>query len=392
MRAARNLSRAATVLLAGAALLLASLTFGTAPLFVPGAALALLGLITPLYGALAARRGTLTRVIACEHVVEDQPLDATIIVRRGRAGLPGAEIHDPFATEPVELTVPPAPVGRRTPYEVTLRASFPRRGVWRLEPPELVVHDPLGLASFTRRSAAEPDEVLVLPRIEAVSWLAQGRGRRLLGPDAGGVDEPFAAVDLDGLRPYRTGTPASRIHWPALARGHGLLERQLRADGEARPLIVLDARPGPGDGAPEGLDAIVRAAASLTLELAHRGGCRVLLPGRRRPTVVEPDLRAWSALHVHLALVLSAGTGPPALGELSASAPVLYLADCDPRRPPARLSELRGPSRILVVPDARTGGGSPAPAFTVSGCRGHVVGGRPRRRHSASRTRSGVAS
>ncbi len=382
MGAARDLSRAAAVLLAGTALLLAALTFGTAPLFVPGGALILLALVAPSYCWLTSRRGTVTRVIAADHVVEDQPLEAVLVVRRGRGGLPGAEIHDAFAGAPVELTVAPAPLGRRAAVEVVLRASFPRRGVWPLPPPVLVVHDALGLASFTRRSAADPDEVLVLPRVEAVSWLARGRGSRLLGPDAGGVEEPFAAVDLDGLRPYRTGSPASRIHWQALARGRGLLERQLRADGEARPLIVVDARTPPGAAAQEGLDAIVRAAASLTLELARRGGCRVLLPGRRRPVVVEPDLRAWPALHVHLALVASAAHGPPALGELSASAPVLYLAVCDPRRQPARLAELRGPSRILVVPD--TGAeGAPAPAFTVSGCRGHLVGGRRRDRSRA---------
>src|SRR5205807_7539470 len=106
--------------------------------------------------------------------------------------------------------------------------------------------------------------------------------------------DPLAAVDIDGLRPYRHGTSASRIHWPAFARGAGLLERRLRADSDMRPLVVLDAR---GSGPPEHLDAAVRAAASLTLELARRRGCRVLLPGERRGIVVEPDLVAWRRVH-----------------------------------------------------------------------------------------------
>ena len=54
--------------------------------------------------------------------------------------------------------------------------------------------------------------------------------------------EPMGATEVDGLRPYRQGTPASRIHWPALARGAGLLERRLRADTDSRPLVVVDAR------------------------------------------------------------------------------------------------------------------------------------------------------
>jgi uncharacterized protein (DUF58 family) len=376
--------RAAAVILCGAALLLASLTFDAAPLFVCGAGLVLLAIIGPPFSWLAARRGDVTRRLGDGHVVEDQPLEAVLAVRRGRLGLPGAEIHDPFAGGPVALTVAPGPLGRRRTLELTLRASFPRRGLWRLEPPALVVRDPLGLISFTRRCDAEPQDVLVLPRVEPVRWLADGRGRRLLGAEAGGTEEPFAAVDLDGLRPYRTGTPASRIHWSALARGRGLLERQLRADGEARPLIVLDARAGERDE----LDSIVRAAGSLTLELARRGGCRVLLPGVRRPLAIEPDLRGWPAVHVRLALVVAARSGPPPLVGLSASAPVFYLAACDPRRPPVRLAELRGAVRVLVISEARAGEGAPASAFAVSGCRGYVIGGARARRRGPSHVRS----
>ena len=103
----------------------------------------------------------------------------------------------------------------------------------------------------------------MLPRTERVKWVP-GRGRSGAGPRAPRRVEPIGAIDVDGLRPYRPGTPASRIHWPALARGAGLLERRLRADTDTRPLVVLDAR---GDGPPEQLDAAVRAAASLVLEL-----------------------------------------------------------------------------------------------------------------------------
>src|SRR5439155_4932797 len=135
-------------------------------------------------------------------------------------------------------------------------------------------------------------ELLVLPRTEPVSWSTRERAARSEGPDRRPVDEPPASVDVDGLRPYRPGTPASRIHWAALARGAGLLERRLRSDGDTRPLVVLDAR---GSGPPEHLDAAVRAAASLTLELARRGGCRLLLPGERRAVAVEADLASWPA-------------------------------------------------------------------------------------------------
>src|SRR5204863_261368 len=82
-------------------------------------------------------------------------------------------------------------------------------------------------------------------------------------------------------RPYQTSSPASRIHWPALARGHGMMERRLRMDMDARPLVVLDTRGPAGEDA---VDEAVRAAASLALHLARAGGCALLLPGERRAT------------------------------------------------------------------------------------------------------------
>src|SRR5947199_4686424 len=106
---------------------------------------------------------------------------------------------------------------------------------------------------------------------------------------AGGVSAFSAALPLvqsmsspyvSGLRPYRPGTPGSRISWPALARGAGLLGRRLRSDRDSGPLVVLDVR---WSGPSARVDAAVRAAASLTVELARRSGCDLLVPGERRP-------------------------------------------------------------------------------------------------------------
>ena len=117
------------------------------------------------------------------------------------------------------------------------RRSFPRRGLRRIDPPTLVVSDALELARVVRVSASPPQELLVLPRTERVQWVP-GRGGEVAPRDRRGPVEPFGATEIDGLRPYRQGTPASRIHWAALARGAGLLERRLRADTETRPLVV----------------------------------------------------------------------------------------------------------------------------------------------------------
>src|SRR5262249_55423535 len=149
---------------------------------------------------------------------------------------------------------------------VRIDVRFARRGARALPAPVLELRDPLGVAARTVGMAGE-ERLLVLPRVHPVTAVGDGSPVQ-----SGGRAAPLAGaeVELDGLRPYREGAPASRIHWPALARGAGLLERRLRPDGEGRPLVVLDAA---GPAATEDLDAAVRAAASLAYALSNAGGC-----------------------------------------------------------------------------------------------------------------------
>ncbi len=59
----------------------------------------------------------------------------------------------------------------------------------------------------------------------------------------------------------------------------------MRADADTRPLVVLDLR---GTRVEADVDAAVRAAGSLCVHLADRGGVALLLPGDRRPLRLEP--------------------------------------------------------------------------------------------------------
>ena len=128
--------------------------------------------------------------------------------------------------------------------------------------------------------------------------------------------EASAEIEMESLRPYREGAPASRIHWPTVARVGTLMERRLLADSDSQPLVVVDSTE-PADEA--ALDKAVRAAASLCVHLARKGGCSVLLPGDRRAVDLGADLAGWPALHARLALVepvtgAPAASGPPAGG------------------------------------------------------------------------------
>jgi len=372
--------RALGIGVAGVALTLIAFLFDTSPLFVLGAGLALLGIATPAWIVLAARGTRIERRLDDRRVIEDEPLEASIEVHTGRLRLPVAEVLEPLAAGPIPLP--------RRARSATIRVvvRFERRGRRRLDPPSLIIHDPLDIARVVRAGAERPRELIVLPRTAPVNWVDGARGDRRSAAAAFARPEALAAVDLDGLRPYRPGTPASRIHWQALARGAGLLERRLRVEGDTSPLVVLDAG---GDARTDDVDAAVRAAASLALELAREGGCALLLPGERRPTPIEADLGAWPAAHVRLALV-AGGPGSPAplLGGQARLGPVFYVAALSLERiPPAVLGVARG-ARVLVVPGpphaekqvaARVPGSSRPlrPSFEVAGCRGYVLRSRP---------------
>jgi uncharacterized protein (DUF58 family) len=360
MRAA-DFSRAAGLAAAGIALAFVGLLFDATPLFVPGVAFVLLGVGAPAWVCCLIHRAELSRHLEQDRVVEGDPLEAMIEVR---GWLPGGEVLDPLAGDPVAL-----PSASRSAVRVLAR--FERRGVRRLESPVLRLRDPLWLFECSRSSASPPQDVLVLPRTEPVKWI--GRGGEAVGATAARQRaELLAAVEVDGLRPYRPGTPASRIHWPALARGAELLERRLRVDGDQTPLVVLDAR---GSGPQQHLDAAVRAAASLTLELARAGGSRLLLPDERRPISIEPDLTAWPAAHARLALVEGGpGARAPAFQQVrSALGLVIFVSARRIERLDAVVGAegWTGTAAVFVMPAALAPRGRVS--FSVAGCVGVSV-------------------
>src|SRR6185437_2233978 len=170
------MSRAAGVAASGLVLILFALLFNAAPLFVPGLALTFMGLATPAWISIAAR---VARQLHSDRVIEEEPLEATIEVTRGAWGLPGGELQDPLAGSPVSLRGWLSPLTGDSTANVRVVARFARRGRVTVEPPSLVVHDPLELACSVRRAATAADEILVLPRTERVHWL----GRDLARPD-----------------------------------------------------------------------------------------------------------------------------------------------------------------------------------------------------------------
>jgi uncharacterized protein (DUF58 family) len=393
--------RALAAVAAGLALVLIAFMFNAAPLFVPGVALVGVGALAPAWVLASVRGARARRVLSAERVLENQPLRAEIEIHRSLAawGWGRLEIVDPLTSSRLRLGGTGSPVRRARAARVVLTARFANRGEQLLAPPTIIARDPLELARAQAAGGGPRQTVLVLPRTERVRWVGSSRSRRLAGEGTDAAVAAMAATDMEGLRPYRPGTPASHIHWPAVARGHGLIERRLQGDGEERPLVVLDPRermsrnladPTQPAGDRAALDAAVRAAASLVLELAKTGGCGVLLPGQTRPTVVDGELSAWPAVHARLAV---AGTdadphrgAPPALrtwSQPTRRGPVVYVAAASHQRLAAALagSSRRGVT-VLVVPESEVVDGRPRGTrghavltLSVSGCCGFALGG-----------------
>lgn len=350
---------AAMTALLGAVLAVAAGTFDAEPLWVPAVALILLSAGSVAWVLAGARSLRVERDVAVRRVMEGEPVAVELRVRSGAFGIPTGVLEDALLPGPEPLHA-----GRDEQHR-RLSVSFGRRGRRVLPAPRAIVRDPLGLATRSVSRGATDAELLVLPRVMEVRALPGGTGDgRLLAPR--GRPRIAAEVDLDGVRPMRPGAPASRIYWQALARGGELMERQLRAEADTRPLVVLDPR------APlvaEDLDAAVRAATSLVVHLARAGGCALLLPGDRRPSVLEPGLGGWPHLHVRLALVDEHGR--PALAGLAARrGPVLYVSARLLSRAPRALLHAPGGGRLLVVPGVLPGRRA---AFTVAGCHGYEL-------------------
>lgn len=349
----------------GVALGLAAWGFDAEALWVPAGALVALAAAAVAWVLAAARRTTVTRTLAAHRVQEGEEVPVRIEVRAAGPPLPGGEVRDALVRRPVELR----PGGRGV--RIDARARFDRRGVQHLAPTGVTLRDPLGLCARSLTGGLDDAELLVLPRVEPVLSTTTGAeaSRRAHGRVTG-----LAATELDGVGSLRDGTPASRVYWPAIARGADPMERRFRADGDGRPLIALDPR---APATPEDLDAAVRATASLAVHLAHDGGCWLLLPDSRRPVAIDPTMGSWPALHARLAVVTDRQA--PALSGLAGRRGGIVLVSARRReRPPAALRHA-GAAPVLVVPGALPGR---RPAFTVAGCHGYGSG-RPARRVAA---------
>jgi uncharacterized protein (DUF58 family) len=297
------MKRAIGLLLAAVVLTVVAGALASLALFALAVGLLLVILVAGVSVVATARRLVVTRSVLHREVGEDQPISVCFQVRGpGRLPLP---VHLEAKVD-TDGWVPLGEAGGR------LQLLVGRRGAWRLEPSRLRLRDGLGILEWPL-VAGQPELLLVLPAPDLRVPIPPR-------PDAR-ADDP----DLDGLEPYVPGTPISRVHWPALARGAGLQQRRLVPPPGGLPLVVVDTA---DTGDPRAVDWAARTAAGAILRLAGTGGCRVQLPGDQAATTVTDLAAPWRGVHRRLALLQPAGPAA-ARGPLEAGVPVLHVRAAD---------------------------------------------------------------
>jgi uncharacterized protein (DUF58 family) len=335
-------SRALRVATLGVCLCLLAGAFAISPLYVPGVALVVLALAAAGTVRLAALGAGVTLELPARSVEEGSPAALVVHARGWSFALSRAELR------PTPGAAASRPSPRGAAREFHLRPA--RRGEYPVGPATVRFADPFGICVRQRSSAA--GRLLVLPRIEQLS---RGQLELLLASRPARASREDGA-EVDGLRPYRPGAPASRIHWLSVARTGQLVERRAQSDTDGMPvMIVLDAS---SPDSQEALDMAVRAAASLCVGLAGMGGCSLLLPAAEDAQPLRADLSSWAYLHARLAL-LQGGQAP--VWRVVERAPLaIWVGASSPQ--PRRGS---GPVALTVSPSPLAG--RPV-SFRVAGC------------------------
>ena len=338
----------------GAAFTAAGLAFGLLAALVCGIGLLALASGAVAWVELSVAGGTLERERGPGRLDERDPYPLRLRLRGTLLPPPGGELRDPLLERPL-------PVGPRWRRRLERDVWLEGPGRRRIDAARLIVRDPLGLWE-RRLSTARSEDLVVLPRVEAVQWGQAGAdpGGRSAGSgsagDANSRRGGLAQFEVDGLQPYRDGSPASRIHWPAVARTGEMVERRLVAGGDPKPLVVFEPR-GAADRTER--ERAMRAAASLCVALARTGGCNLLVPGERRPLTIDSALRSWPEAHTRIALAdPRAGIGGSS--RLHGSVVLWVTAG---RAVPSSVRRLQ-PGSLLITPH----GSRRSAVFRVAGC------------------------
>ncbi|NND02284.1 MAG: DUF58 domain-containing protein [Acidimicrobiia bacterium] len=284
----------------GAALALALLWVGFGEQLL--LALAAFFLLAVLLGSLYVRRAGLNvsmrRVVAPIQVHDGDRAIVEVTMtssRRLHEAVVEDIVHGLGAATFVASQVRPAsPMVAR--YEVLCRP----RGIYKLGPATVKVHDPLDLSEFAV-IAGKADRLVVYPQVEQLDGVPTVRGQ---DPNVNTASASFSLTggeDFFTLREYQQGDDLRRVHWPSSARRDKLMIKQLEMPWQSRALVILDTR-SQNYPTPEAFEHAVRGAASSLAHLYRHGYSPSLWIGEPALTQVSSS-QAYAVAMEQLATV-----------------------------------------------------------------------------------------
>jgi uncharacterized protein (DUF58 family) len=229
--------------------------------------------------------------------------------------------------------------GRGGAFKPRVRATFPRRGKYTLDPLTVRSSYPFGLAGRVAQ-LLPPEDIIVLPRPARVdlerlrtwmfrSWAPADERRKQRR-----VVE--RAAEIHGLRDYRPGDPPRRIHWKATARRNRLTVREYEDAAPPRLLLVVDPwlPAAPNDEDRGRLEGVMSLAAGISKEWRREAGARLaLVIAGPNPVALDGPPGPGLTEQLLIALAVEPGGEPGAvvgaLNELSRTtlaAPVLVVS------------------------------------------------------------------
>ncbi len=168
----------------------------------------------------------------------EQPVNVDIRVENRKYFAPALGLRVELADAPGKILGYALKVPARRCAVISTTMEFPRRGVHKVPPTDVVSSFPFGFSDRWRRED-DGAEVVVYPRVRPVrsSVLEHMRGERTMSrvPSADG-DEYFA------LREYLHGDDVRRISWRASARLGKWMIRQMSKDNSRFVVFALDTR------------------------------------------------------------------------------------------------------------------------------------------------------
>ncbi|MGQ9720184.1 MAG: DUF58 domain-containing protein [Candidatus Jordarchaeum sp.] len=183
-----------------------------------------------------------------------------------------------------------------------------RRGVHKIGPFKLVVHDRLGL-HFEQKTFEIYTELLIYPSYQDVRKMEAMGGQRTLGRIFGmhKTKQKGMGTEFFGIRNYFPMDEYRRIDWKATARTGDLMMREFEIEKNIKIMVLLDTSASMGGGLPDNtkLDYSIRAAVLLAkLALERRDEVGIVAFSNKVHIYVKPRMGKEYFYHILEALAI----------------------------------------------------------------------------------------